>query len=268
MRVICADNEKFALDILERAVREAAPDAEIRSCLKVSEVLHAVREENFYPEVAFLDIEMPGMTGLELAAELKKTLPDINIVFVTGYSEYALEAMRLRPSGYVMKPVTKEKILDELEHLRHPLQRQRKSVRIQCFGNFEVFLNDRPLTFSRSKAKELLAYLVDRRGAGAERTEIATVLWENAEYDRSHQMQLNVIRSELIRTLKEAGIEDILVRSRNSLAVDPGKFDCDYYQAMEGDVTALNQFHGEYMCQYSWAEFTVGTIAARENYEK
>lgn len=268
MRIICADNEKFALDILVRAVQEAAPEAEVKSCLKVSEVLHTVRDENYQPEVAFLDIEMPGMTGLELAVELKKTLPDINIIFVTGYSEYAIEAMALRPSGYVMKPVTKEKITDELEHLRHPLQIKEKSVRIQCFGNFEVFLNGKPLTFTRTKAKELLAYLIDCRGAGAERTEIAAILWENTEYDRSHQMQLNVIRAELIKTLKEAGIEDILVRSRNSLAVDPKKFDCDYYQAMEGDVAALNQFHGEYMRQYSWVEFTIGTITARENYKK
>ena len=72
------------------------------------------------------------------------------------------------------------------------------------------------------------------------------------------------IGSNLVKGLNEQGIEDILVRSRNSLAVDPGKFDCDYYQAMEGDVTALNQFHGEYMRQYSWAEFTIGTIAAQK----
>ena len=72
MRIICADNEKFALDILVRAVQEAAPEAEVRSCLKVPDVFRLVQSEGFLPEVAFLDIEMPGMSGLELATELKK----------------------------------------------------------------------------------------------------------------------------------------------------------------------------------------------------
>lgn len=264
MRIICADNEKFALDILVRAVQEAAPEAEVRSCLKVPDVFRLVQSEGFLPEVAFLDIEMPGMSGLELATELKKTMPEINIVFVTGYSEYAVEAMMLRPSGYVMKPVTKEKILDELENLRHPLQSKEKEIRIQCFGNFEVFVNDKPVFFTRAKAKELLAYLVDCRGAGAERIEMASILWENIAYDRSHQLQLNVIRAELIKSLEAAGIGNILIRSRNSLAVAPDQFDCDYYQAMGGNTSALNRFHGEYMRQYSWAEFTAEILNQQE----
>lgn len=259
MKIICADNEQSALEILVRSVREASPEAEIHAYSHVSDIQKSLKEELFCADVAFLDIEMPGMTGLELAAFLKDRIHEINIVFVTGYSEYAAEAMLLRPSGYVMKPVTKEKIREELNNLRHPPARitEEKNIRIQCFGNFEIFINNRPLAFSRSKSKELLAYLVDRRGAGVERIEMASVLWENEEYDRSHQKQLNVIRADLIRSLTEAGAEEILVQARNSLAVNPEAFDCDFYMALQGDLTMLNQFRGEYMRQYPWARFVM-----------
>ena len=123
-----------------------------------------------------------------------------------------------------------------------------------------MFINEKPMPFLRSKSKELLAYLVDRRGAGVDRAEMAAILWENMPYDRSIQKQLNVIRSDLLKSLEDAGILNIVVQSRNSLAINPKAFDCDYYMALSGDVMAFNDFHGEYMAQYSWAEFTTGAL--------
>ena len=87
----------------------------------------------------------------------------------------------------------------------------------------------------------------------------------NENYDRSKQMQLNVIRAELLKSLQEAGISDIVIPSRNSLAIDPRQFECDYYRALSGDVNAINEFHGEYMGQYSWAEMTTGAILEKDS---
>ena len=134
------------------------------------------------PDVAFLDIEMPGMTGLELALQMKKTCPNLNIIFVTGYSSYALEAIEMHSSGYIMKPATKDKIKTELDNLRSPIEptieKKERNIQVHCFGNFEILLDGKPVPFHRSKAKELLAYLVDRKGAGIERAELAAALWE------------------------------------------------------------------------------------------
>lgn len=76
-------------------------------CSKVSEALTCMQENPC--DIAFLDIRMRSMTGLELARKLKDIHPKINIIFVTGYDEYAGEAMRLHASGYIEKPVTEEK---------------------------------------------------------------------------------------------------------------------------------------------------------------
>lgn len=265
MRILAVDNERPALEILKRAILEAVPDAELRSFTHASEAVQEIRENGFRPDVAFLDIEMPTMTGLELAKIIKITYAAVNIVFVTGYSQYALDAMAQRPSGYVMKPVTEKKILAELQNLRNPPQRvtQPKPVQIQCFGTFEVFVNERAVPFRRAKGKELLAYLVDRRGAGCSAAELAEILWDDGLFDRSRQKQLAVIRSDLARDLERVGVTNLLVRTRDALAVDVSAFDCDYYMALEGDSVAINHFTGEYMSPYPWAEFTTGYLTTK-----
>ena len=91
-------------------------------------------------DVAFLDIHMSGMTGVELAKALKGVNPKMNIIFVTGFSEYTGDAMALRASGYIMKPVTKEAVEEELSELRFPIvPKSNALLKVQCFGDFCLF---------------------------------------------------------------------------------------------------------------------------------
>ena len=59
----------------------------------------------------------------------------------------------------------------------------------------------------------------------------------------------------MIKTLKKAGAEEILIKGYNSYSIVPEKFDCDYYRFLEGDPKAINQYKNDYMPQYSWAEY-------------
>ena len=70
--------------------------------------------------LVFLDADMPGEGGVELAKKLQKITPRTNIVFIAGDAEYAWEALAVRCSGYLLRPLTSDKILDEIEHLRYP----------------------------------------------------------------------------------------------------------------------------------------------------
>lgn len=265
MKILTADDEHPSLNILNRAILEALPDAEIRSFLRASEAVNEVREKGFCPDVAFLDIEMPGLSGLELATVLKMLCPGVNIVFVTGFSQYALDAMALRPSGYVMKPATAEKILAELQSLRNPPPRTlpEKPVRVQCFGSFGVFVRGEPLRVGRRRALELLAFLVDRRGVFCSAESIAEALWEDGMYDRTRQQQLSLYRRELLHALEDADASEILSVTRDSMAVRPENFDCDYYAALAGNVTAMNAFLGEYMASYPWARYTESELTEK-----
>lgn len=129
MRILAADDEALAREMLTEAIREALPDAEIFDFAKPSQLLEFALE-NPPCEIAFLDIHMRGMNGVELAKKLKDINPKLNIIFVTGFDQYTGDAMKLHASGYIMKPVTKEKVEAELAELRHPIEpkKDRKSV--------------------------------------------------------------------------------------------------------------------------------------------
>ena len=154
MRIVAVDDERLALEILKESISEACPDSELFGFRNPAEVVEFVKENPC--EIAFLDIEMRGMSGVELAQKLKEIQPDINIIFVTGYSEHMAEAFSLHASGYVLKPASREKIEEELANLRNPVTEKPSHIRVQTFGHFEVFVDGKHVLFSIAKAKELL----------------------------------------------------------------------------------------------------------------
>ena len=200
---------------------------------------------------------MRGMTGVELAKKLKDAYPKINIIFVTGFDQYTGEAMKMHASGYIMKPVTAEKVKEEMENLRNPIEPlSDKLLRVQCFGNFDVFTPDgTPVHFERSKSKEVFAYLIHRHGSSCTIKEIAAALFEDEPYDSKQQAYLQKIISAMMKSLKAVKAEKVVFKKYNSLSVNVNLVDCDYYRFEELDAGAVNSYMNEYMSQYYWAEF-------------
>lgn len=262
MNFIAVDDEPIVLNVLMNAIREAEPDCELRGYEHPREALDTI-EKGMRPDVAFLDVEMFGMTGLELAKRIREISRGTRVILVTGYPQYALEAYALHAKGYLLKPVTAAKVREELEELRLPPVSSGRRVRVQTFGNFEIFVDGSPLHFKLSKTKELLAYLVDRRGAAVNTGELCAVLWEQKPDSLSVRSHLRTLVSDLNRALSAAGVRDILVKSRNSFAVDCDKIDCDLYRFLSQDPDAINAYMGEYMMQYSWSEMTLGALERR-----
>ena len=262
MLIFAVDDEPKQLQNLHNAIAGAEPGAVIRDFLLGSAALDAVKNEALRPDVVFSDIRMPGVSGLELAVQMKILSPDTRIVFVTGYEEYAMGAYRRRVSGYVLKPVDAAQIREELDampHVRPALQK----LRVQCFGYFEVYWQEKPLHFQRMQTKELFAYLISREGAACTNEQISTALWED-EWDLHVTLpRIRVLLSDLRQTLKGIGMEGVLIRKRGWMAVDRSRIDCDYYRLHDGDIAALNSFRGQFMQQYSWAELTAGELDCR-----
>lgn len=281
MRIIAVDDEKLALDGLLTEISLAAPDAEIQGfrsgkdaiefCRKlrddiqrtdVDETLENIDGVPSSIDVAFLDIEMRGMSGLSLGEKLLSIFPKINLIYTTGYSEYAVEAISLRCSGYILKPVTEAKIKHELSNLRNPVESKKKKLYIKTFGRFEAYQGGRPLKFRYQKTRELLAYLVDRRGELVANADIVSVLWEDDSPDSSHISYLKNIRTDLIKTLEESGCMECIIRSRGEIGILTDAVDCDYYDFLEGNAKDkdIRSFNGEYMSQYSWGEYTLASL--------
>ena len=253
MIAIAVDDERPMLEQLSQAVK-VSPD--VSSVFEFTTCTDALEwTEKNHADIAFLDISRRGMGGMVLAEKLLKLRPRCKIIFCTGYSEYAVDAFQMHVSGYLMKPITAEAVQREIDHVKGEKNKEKKLV-IQCFGNFEVFADGEPLVFRRSKARELLAFLVDRRGSGVTARQVCTRLWEEGDDARKMNYFYQLV-DDLRHSLKDAGAEDVLVKNGNTYAVDVRQLDCDYLQYLR---TGRPEFRGEYMSQYSWAEETCALL--------
>lgn len=292
MIIYVLDDEPFALRGTIKTIQEVVPEAEVMGFGRAKEAIASASEMDVKPDVVFSDIEMPGISGLDFAVRFKKICPDAKIIFATAYSQYALEAFRLHVHGYILKPITAERVKEELEHaLGSGLEQigsrttnnnnangvfggseNRKNkiggdavssprLRVQCFGYFEVFWKGEPLMFGRRQTRELLAYLIDRKGASCTSEQIAAALWEDEDNLKNLKARIRILISDLRQTLAGIGQEDLIIRRSGQIAIRRDGVDCDYYRMLAGDMDAVNSFHGEYMVQYSWAEMTAGLLA-------
>ncbi len=255
MRILAADDELLQLNKLKKAILDVEPEADLITFSKPSEILEWAKKGE-HIDIAFLDIEMGSATGIEIATKLKENNSELNIIFVTGFTTYALDAFEISASGYVTKPVTSDKIKTEMQRLRYPIAngRNEKKLRVQCFGNFEVFVDDKPVHFARTKSKELFAYLVDRNGAICNMDMIIGNIWPDRAADKTSKSMARTVIAEMTKTFTLLGV-DVFVHG-NGIGVDTNKIECDYYRLLKGDEQAKHEFTGEYMSQYEFADMT------------
>ncbi len=142
-----------------------------------------------------------------------------------------------------MKPVTRERLAADaasaLSLKRPPL---RDHVTVRTFGSFDVFVDSKPVSFRRTKCKELLAYLVDKHGTGVTRAELTAVLWEGRVHGRKQQKHLDVYIRSLLDMLREYGVEDMMEIQRGQCRVRPERFTCDAYLFFSGDSQTINSY--------------------------
>lgn len=249
MDIIAVDDEMLVLKGQEILLRRVLPDAEIHTFHEARMALDYAKGAKV--DVAFLDINMRLVDGLTLAKELQSLNPFVNIIFCTGYGEYAYDAHKLYASGYLMKPISEHDVREALSKLRYPVE-EKKRLQMRCFGNFEVLLDGKPLTFKYNRTKELLAYLVDRQGSFVSSRELMSIL-----FDRDNASYFSNLRLDLLGTFKKNGMGHVILQSRGMLGLDITTFDCDYYDYLGGKSHA---FSGEYMTQYSFSEVTLGLL--------
>ena len=249
MKILIADSDPQEVKRLSECIGNVTRGSEIVSFLRGDEAWTFVKNNAPF-DVAFLETELSGLDGLTLAKKLQERTPRINIVFCTSHPEYVVQALRMHASGYVDKPFTTEDVRLEFANLLYPVGKDKIFVR--TFGDFDVFINNEPVTFKRQKSKELLAYLVYKHGGIANKQEISSILFGD-EYDLKTQNYFVHVYSDLVKTLTGLGAGKMLIRGKNQYAVDPNTFTCDLYDMEVGKPEAERAFKGEFMSQYEWA---------------
>ena len=117
--VIIVDDESILLSGAIPILSETMPRATITGFLKASEAVDYARQNSV--SIAFLDIELGKANGIDLCGTLLDINPLTNVIFLTSYPDYALEAWKTAASGFLVKPLHLEDIHDQLAKLRHPI---------------------------------------------------------------------------------------------------------------------------------------------------
>jgi two-component SAPR family response regulator len=181
-------------------------------------------------DVVFLDIEMPDVNGLQLSEQILDLNENIDIIFVTAFNQYAVEAFEVHAMDYVLKPISEERLgktVKRLMKIRSTAQPHEKPF-IQCFGDFEVFLDGEALAWKNSKAKEILAFLVHKKGVPVNWEKIADAVWP--EYDSGKaQTNFHATTYLLRKKLAEAGISQLMESRRGNYRIVTDEVNCDTY---------------------------------------
>lgn len=253
LSAVIVDDERLALTLLERMLEERGVRV-VGAFTKPSELKSKLAA--LEPDAVFLDIDMPGTNGLELAAELKNMRDEVQIVFVTAYRQYAVEAFQVNAIDYLLKPLEAE----WLDHAINRLVRNKvnKPTRIgassiACFGRFEVCRSERrePIRFPTVKTEELLAFFLVNRETTVSKWTICESIWPGFEPERVEQ-NLHTTVYRMKKTLTDNGIPIYLASHRGGYRFQYDG-ECDYIQfetALDGEETpkgterALRQYGG------------------------
>jgi two-component system LytT family response regulator len=229
IRIAAVDDEIHALKRFERMVLKIN-ELELCGLFESGEQLFSYLKEHPL-DVVFLDIEMPGVNGLVLAQQILDLDENIEIIFVTAFNQYALEAFESQAIDYIMKPLKKERLDKTVKRL---LKIKGIDVNpgkpfIQCFGDFEVFLNGESMVWKNSKAKEILAFLVHKNGVAVNWEKIADAIWPDYDFEKS-QTNFHANSYLLRKRLAKEGISKILEGSRGNYRLLTEGVSCDLYQ--------------------------------------
>lgn len=211
LRAVIVDDEQLAIDLLKILLEDTGKVKCVGEyCMPPEDAMNIVELQ---PDVVFLDVEMPGMNGIELAGAILERSADIDIVFVTAFRNYAVEAFELNAIDYLLKPALPETVDRSVSRLLKHRQQRRPSSRLNTetyingFGKFEVrnSLNGNPIKWRTAKVEELFAYLLYHRGTIIRKGEIIDSLWPECE-PKTADNHLHMSVYNLKRALKKNNI--------------------------------------------------------------
>lgn len=288
LKAILIDDEAIALDVLDIVLNEAGGVEVVGKFLNAGEALAAVA--GLQPDLIFLDIEMPGMNGLAAAEKLCAAYGGARVIFVTAYQQYAVDAFDTGAIGYLLKPVSKQRLLRTLERFTGDKARLEQEaggatssgmpassagigqdscppqLDLHVLGSMELYGPDRRLiTWRTKKTKEMFAYLWHHAGEPVSRHRILDDLWPELTVDRA-QALLHTTMYHLRTTLKQAGFPEMIMfgderywMRAEHVASDKERLEAEMEKALpvpgeERDL--LSKYRGDYLEaeHYGWAE--------------
>lgn len=281
MRAILVDDEPVILEEL-KLLLENNENIEVvgayTDSLKVLQELSITR-----PDCAFLDIEMVGLSGIELAEKLAEKNPAIEVLFITAYNHYATQAFEVNAIDYILKPIRPVRLAKALEKI-YKKQKLEKPLapllKIRSFGTFEVFVGETPIKWSRAKPRELFAYLLQNEGKWVEKYKVCDDLWREHEPEQA-LANLQTAVWAIRKTMNEVGCAQVKISYKHDRYMlqlldavwDLQQFDRVYRAfantgSLETVRTAERLYSGEYLSGEDWLWSDVERESYACRYEK
>lgn len=120
MNIIAVDDERLSLKLIENAIKTARPVDKLKCFNSPVKAVEFIKKNPV--DVAFLAIDMFEMDGFSLTKKLREYNSKINIIFVTNYEQYAIESYKLHVSGFLLKPITRQKVEYEIDNLWYKVE--------------------------------------------------------------------------------------------------------------------------------------------------
>ena len=279
MRIVLVDDEYLPLTRL-KTLLEKSNVSGIEIVGEYTDSFELLKDiEILQPNVVFLDIVMPDMDGLALGEKIQEIVPNVEIVFTTGFDQYAIDAFNLHAIDYLLKPVQisrLEKTLERLDQINIKVKeiKPRLTV-IKLFGGLHVVLPDgrtQPIKWRTSKAKELFAYMLEHKNEMIFRDTILELFWPESDIDKASKQLYTAIYT-IRKTLKNYGVEGVkisspLLSSGYKLVVENIVVDVEQWLSrlkllppiqqttVDEHEQVFQMYTGDYLgdCDYLWAE--------------
>ncbi|WP_342545643.1 response regulator [Lysinibacillus sp. FSL K6-4013] len=279
MRIVLVDDEYLPLTRL-KTLLEKSNVSGIEIVGEYTNSFELLKDiEILQPNVVFLDIVMPDMDGLALGEKIQEIVPNVEIVFTTGFDQYAIDAFNLHAIDYLLKPVQisrLEKTLERLDQINNKVKeiKPRLTV-IKLFGGLHVVLPDgrtQPIKWRTSKAKELFAYMLEHKNEMIFRDTILELFWPESDIDKASKQLYTAIYT-IRKTLKNYGVEGVkisspLLSSGYKLVVENIVVDVEQWLSrlkllppiqqttVDEHEQVFQMYTGDYLgdCDYLWAE--------------
>lgn len=258
-KILCIGKNIDKLEQMKALAKTVLPFADVQILTNEQEIMYETSKDDHL--VVLSETIEEDFDGLSLARKIHDNSPLTKVIFITNKPEFAVQAFKSRATGYLVGDLTEQALKEEFDDLGIGSDNaQNHKIVAKTFGNFELLCDGKAVKFARAKSKELIAYLIDKRGTSASSSELIVNLWEDRDVDRTTRSMLQNLIADIRQSLKQCGILDIFDTKRNSFRIDDSKIICDYYELLSGNETAMKQFVGEYMNSYSWAEMTAGFL--------
>lgn len=280
LKAILIDDEPLALHIMKKNLEELDDIEVAQTFLNPVDAIEWVKQEKI--DIAFLDIEMGQMTGMEICETLSQLYPDIYIVFVTAHNHYAAEAFELNALDYLLKPVQKTRLIKTLERIKtikelskgsqvqnHSRQQQGMLHFFQTMSYTSPQQENITIHWRTAKAQELFAYFFHYRQKHIRKEEILDLLWPETKLENASAL-LHTTIYQVRKIIQEHGIDVRVKYKDEGYYLEQGAvlFDVDEWERSldklppisDETVAEYNQvyalYRGDYLkeCPYLWHE--------------